>query len=117
MDEERAVTGLQALQTVRMAELPVHRLSIEVDSSASPGTWQAGGFTESVLVVEKTDSAPRCDLRLARGLDVSIYAPSYARGWQFADAAIENGAASLTFHAADLVAHWTPEKGLRSWDL
>ena len=45
MDEERAVTGLQALQTVRMAELPVHRLSIEVDSPASPGTWQANGFT------------------------------------------------------------------------
>ena len=117
MDEERAVTGLQALQTVRMAELPVHRLSIEVDSPASPGTWQANGFTESVLVVEKSDSAPRCDLRMARGLDVSIFAPTYARGWPFADAVIENGAASLTLHAADIVAHWTPDGGLRAWDL
>ena len=111
------MTGLQALQTVRMAELPVHRLSIEVDSSASPGTWQAGGFTESVLVVEKTDSAPRCDLRLARGLDVSIFAPNYARGWPFADAVIEHEPASVTFHGGDMVAHWTPEKGLRAWEL
>ena len=111
------MNGLQALQTVRLAGLPVHRLTLEIDSTASPGTWQAGGFTEAVLVVEKTDSAPRCDLRLARGLDVSIFAPSYARGWPFADAVIENGAASLTLHATDMVAHWTPEKGLRAWDL
>lgn len=111
------MTGLQALETVRFAGLPVHRLTVEIDSTASPGTWQASGFTESVLVVEKTDSAPRCDLRLARGLDVSIFAPSYARGWPFADAVIEHEPASVTFHGGDMVAHWTPGKGLRAWDL
>lgn len=111
------MTGLQALETVRLAGLPVHRLTIELDASASPGTWQASGFVESVLVVEKTDSAPRCDLRLARGLDVSIFAPSYAAGWPYAAAVIEHEPASLTFHGGDLAAHWTPEKGLRAWDL
>jgi hypothetical protein len=111
------MTGLEALQTVRLAALPVHRLTIEIDSTASPGTWQAGGFTESVLIVEKMDSAPRCDLRMARGLDVTIFAPSYARGWPFADAVIEHQPASLTLHAADMAAHWTPDGGLRAWDL
>ena len=111
------MNGLQALQTVRLAGLPVHRLTLEIDSSASHGTWQSSGSVESVLTVEKTDSAPRCDLRLARGLDVSIFAPSYARGWPFADAVIEHGAASLTLHAADMAAHWTPDGGLRAWDL
>lgn len=111
------MTGLESLQNVRLEGLPVHRLTIEIDSTASPGTWQASGETESVLCIEKTDSAPRCDLRLARGLAVSIFAPSYARGWPFADAVIEHEPAEVTFHAADMAARWTPEKGLVAWDL
>ena len=112
--------GLDGLHEARMQAFPIRRVDVDLLAAGFPGgiVLDAGGQSATAhLVVDEVETAPRCDLRLVRGLPVQVLAPTSDRGMPFVAVAIDHGATRVTLSARDCACCWTPQKGIETWEL
>jgi hypothetical protein len=113
------MTGLDALKSFRLAGGSVAMLWLEIDPDGPQpaGVWVLDGTAQALLAIEGHETAPRCDLRLAAGVPVTIACRSWKRAWPFFDAIVDHAPISATLIADDMAARWTQGEGLKTWEL
>lgn len=117
--------GHDQILSARKAGIPVHKIEIEVRRSDPEYRWEwqrpgiewRDGRTFGRIDIGPGDNLRSLDLRCCHGVPTVVFARSYDEGWPVADRVIEAEPSRATFCAPDAAVSWSPDEGVKAWDL